>query len=135
MGYEDAKADVKKTMREADEKAKETWRRADGEESVSDKVANLGDDIRNELGNAGDNIRRDADELHEDVEDKPRLPPAPTHYSKPPAGFRRAASSLSGPRAWSGPHRDPDRPRASSSSPHQAQTGQSSPTVPPQAWH
>ena len=48
MGYEDAKADVKKTMREADEKAKETWRRADGEESVSDKVANLGDDIRNE---------------------------------------------------------------------------------------
>ena len=71
MGYEDAKADVKKTMREADEKAKETWRRADGEESVSDKVANLGDDIRNELGNAGDNIRREADELHTDVEDKP----------------------------------------------------------------
>ena len=61
MGYEDAKADVKKTMREADEKAKETWRRADGEESLSDKAANLGDDIRNELGNAGDNIRRGAE--------------------------------------------------------------------------
>ena len=71
QGYEDAKADVKKTMREADEKAKETWRRADGEESVSDKAANLGDDIRNELGNAGDNIRRGAEDLHEDVEDKP----------------------------------------------------------------
>ena len=59
---EDAKAEVNKTMREADEKAKETWRKADGEESVSDKVANLGDDIRNELGNAGDNIRRGAED-------------------------------------------------------------------------
>ena len=50
MGYEDAKVETKKAMREADEKAKESWRKADGEESVSDHVANLGDDIRNELG-------------------------------------------------------------------------------------
>jgi hypothetical protein len=56
MGYEDAKANVKKTMRGADETAKETWRKADGEESASDKVANLGDDIRKELGNAGDDM-------------------------------------------------------------------------------
>jgi hypothetical protein len=39
MGYEDAKGDTKKAMREADEKAKEAWRKADGEESVSDHVA------------------------------------------------------------------------------------------------
>lgn len=57
MGFEDAKADVKKTAREVDEKTKEAMRKADGEESISDHVANLGDDIRNELGNAGDEIR------------------------------------------------------------------------------
>jgi hypothetical protein len=71
VGFEDAKADIKKTMREADETAKETWRKADGEESVSDKVANLGDDIRKELGNAGDDFRRGADKLDDDVEDRP----------------------------------------------------------------
>jgi hypothetical protein len=70
MGYEEAKADVKKTMREADNQAKEAWRRADGEESVSDKIANAGDDIRTGLGNAGDDIRAEADKLHEDVDRK-----------------------------------------------------------------
>ena len=60
MGYEQAKTDVKKTMREADNQAKETWRRADGEESVSDKIANTGDDIRTTLGNAGDDVRAEA---------------------------------------------------------------------------
>lgn len=69
MGTEDAKADLKRGMREVDEKAKETWRRADGEESASDKVANLGDDIRNELGNAGDDLRRTTDD--DDLEDRP----------------------------------------------------------------
>jgi hypothetical protein len=68
MAYEDAKADVKKTMREADNKARETWRRADGEESLSDKIANTGDDIRTGLGNAGDDIRAEADKIHEDVD-------------------------------------------------------------------
>jgi hypothetical protein len=68
MGYEEAKADVKKTMREADNKAKETWRRADGEESLSDKVANTGDDIRTGLGNAGDDIRVEAEKIHEDAD-------------------------------------------------------------------
>jgi hypothetical protein len=71
VGFEDAKADIKKTMREADETAKETWRKADGEESVPDKVANLGDDIRKELGNAGDDLRRNVDKLDDDVEDRP----------------------------------------------------------------
>jgi uncharacterized protein YjbJ (UPF0337 family) len=71
MGYEDAKADVKKAAREVDNKAKETLRKADGEESLSDKAANLGDDIRNELGNAGDNVRRAADDVHTDAHDKP----------------------------------------------------------------
>ena len=71
VGFEDAKADMKKTMRGADETAKETWRRADGEESVSDKVANLGDDIRKELGNAGDDLRRTVDKVDDDVEDRP----------------------------------------------------------------
>jgi hypothetical protein len=68
MGFEDAKADLKRAGREMDETAKETWRKADGEESASDKVANLGDDIRNELGNAGDDMRRTTDD---DVEDRP----------------------------------------------------------------
>jgi hypothetical protein len=68
MGYEQAKADVKKTMREADTQAKETWRRADGEESVSDKVANAGDEIRTGLGNAGDDVRAEADKWHKDVD-------------------------------------------------------------------
>jgi hypothetical protein len=68
MGYEEAKADVKKTMREADNQAKETWRRADGEESVSDKIANTGDDIRTTLGNAGDDVRVEADKWHKDVD-------------------------------------------------------------------
>jgi hypothetical protein len=68
MGYEEAKADVKKTMREADNQAKETWRRADGEESVSDKIANTGDDIRTGLGNAGDDVRVEADKWHKDVD-------------------------------------------------------------------
>jgi hypothetical protein len=68
MGYEQAKADVKKTMREVDNEAKETWRRADGEESVSDKIANTGDDIRTGLGNAGDDIRSEADKWHKDVD-------------------------------------------------------------------
>jgi hypothetical protein len=36
MGYEDAKADAKETMRNVDNKAKETWRKADGDESLSD---------------------------------------------------------------------------------------------------
>ncbi len=71
MGIEDAKADVKKVVREVDEKAKETWRRADGEESASDKVGNLGDDIRNELGNAGDNVRRGAEDLDNEAKDRP----------------------------------------------------------------
>src|SRR6185295_10991903 len=70
MGYEEAKADVKKTLREADNQAKEAWRRADGEESVSDKIANAGDDIRTGLGNAGNDIRAEADKLHEDVDRK-----------------------------------------------------------------
>jgi hypothetical protein len=68
MGYEDAKADVKETMRNVDNKAKETWRRADGNESPSDKVANAGDDIRDALGNAGDEMRRTTDD---DVTDRP----------------------------------------------------------------
>ena len=46
MGYEDAKADAKETMRNVDNKAKETWRKADGNESLSDKVANAGDEVR-----------------------------------------------------------------------------------------
>jgi len=59
MAYEDAKADVKKTMREADNKARETWRRADGEESLSDKVANTGDDIRAEADKSHTEVDRD----------------------------------------------------------------------------
>ena len=46
MGYEDAKVETKKAMREADEKAKETWRKADGDESLADKIGNAGDDMR-----------------------------------------------------------------------------------------
>jgi hypothetical protein len=68
MGYEQAKTDVKKTIREADNQAKETWRRADGEESVSDKVANTADDIRTGLGNAGDDVRAEGDKWHKDVD-------------------------------------------------------------------
>jgi hypothetical protein len=68
MGFEDAKADLKKAGREVDETTKETWRKADGEESLSDKVANVGDDVRKELGNAGDDMRRHTDD---DVEDRP----------------------------------------------------------------
>ena len=69
MGFEDAKADLKRAGREMDETAKETWRKADGEESMSDKVANLGDDVRNDLGNAGDDMRRTTDD--DDLEDRP----------------------------------------------------------------
>lgn len=68
MGYEQAKTDVKKTVREANDEAKRAWRRADGEESVSDKIANTGDDIRTGLGNAGDDIRSEADKWHKDVD-------------------------------------------------------------------
>ena len=53
MGFEDAKADLKRAGREMDETAKETWRKADGED-LGDKVANAGDETRKHLGNAGD---------------------------------------------------------------------------------
>jgi hypothetical protein len=73
MTYEDAKANVKESVREVDNKAKEAWRNADGEESLSDKVANAGDDVRDTLGNAGDELRRTASHIDGDsTNDTPR---------------------------------------------------------------
>jgi hypothetical protein len=68
MGYEEAKADIKKTMREADNNAKEMWRRADGDESLSDKAANTADDIRAGLGNAGDDLRVESERIREEAD-------------------------------------------------------------------
>lgn len=53
--------DVKRTVREGENKAKEALRNADGEESLADKVGNLGDDIRHGLGNAGDDLENELD--------------------------------------------------------------------------
>lgn len=48
--------DIKRAVREGENKTKETIRKADGDESLADKVGNLGDDIRQGLGNAGDDL-------------------------------------------------------------------------------
>lgn len=71
MGYEDAKADVKESMRDIGNKGKETWRKADGDESLSDKIGNAGDDIRDSVSNAGDEMNRHRDDM-DDNADRPR---------------------------------------------------------------
>ena len=53
--------DIKRGLREAENKVKEVGRELDGHDA-GDDVGNAGDDIRQGLGNAGDDVRRAGDE-------------------------------------------------------------------------
>ena len=58
--------DIKRGLREAENKVKEVGRDLDGHDA-SDDVGNAGDDIRQGLGNAGDDLRRAGDDAHDEA--------------------------------------------------------------------
>jgi hypothetical protein len=58
--------DVKKVVREGENKVREVGRELDGHD-VGDDIGNAGDDIRKDLGNAGDDIRKDLGNAGDDI--------------------------------------------------------------------